>query len=342
MESLPDFLLDTAVDMQNIGFDFTCKGDNKGTDSTLALSAKLTIGPLTLQIDRTQKRPASYKPTDKGPRLEVSTTVQASITALPRPPPLPLVGQLDQPFTLKFQWEKSADKSRAESEFMLMQGATPIVSSKPKNVKSSKAKVLPAGPATAQGTAGSGDPHSTGPAPAPAPAASTTPAQPENVEMKPYNKKMNAVSVSNIGLDFKSESQTLTIKMDATVQLGPLEASLLGFGMDVELPKLKTPPTGSTEIGSDIFSAARSVADLATDLRVHLSLDGLAVAMTGSHLEIAGVLERLPSGFEGGIGVTFKPWTFAALGTTRRSWTKRKRTASSLLCWCTACCWGRY
>ncbi|KAH7007676.1 hypothetical protein EDB80DRAFT_577802, partial [Ilyonectria destructans] len=130
------------------------------------------------------------------------------------------------------------------------------------------------------------------------PAQDSTPEEPTT--MKPYEKNINGLSISNIGVDYSSADQSLAVKFNATAILGPLTGELVNFGLTVKIP---SPAQGQT----------LSLADW-NNLEIGVDLDGLSLGMTGDSLSVAGFLQRVDTtsvqGFQGGLEVTFEPYAF--------------------------------
>ena len=110
------------------------------------------------------------------------------------------------------------------------------------------------------------------------------------------HKTIGPLSVSNIGLQFKDSY--ITIILDATLTLGPIGLSLLGFGLGVKFT-------------SKIFTNPE-LSDFSPHLR------GLAVALDKPPIILAGLFEDLSKGetelFAGGIAISMKEYSFLALG----------------------------
>ena len=116
----------------------------------------------------------------------------------------------------------------------------------------------------------------------------------------PVDKKLGPVTISAITLDFDIGKQTLTLKLNGTLRLGPLELSLIGFGVAFDF-------TGTSLKGSKLPS---------TDF----SLKGLALAFQREPITIAGMFERgngpTPEEFfyKGAAAIGFTPWLFEGGG----------------------------
>ncbi|KAK7419843.1 hypothetical protein QQZ08_010677 [Neonectria magnoliae] len=308
-ESFPTFLSEAAVSLSDASFTMSLTRKRTPDKSTLTLSTYFKIGDLVVQFARLQIRPASLgkdaKPTSR-------TIVRVAVNSLPRPPPLPLIGQIEQHFSVDVRWasgdlsieevntlntlttfEKKkmllTDNAKKDAacgqgvSFMLLADSQVIIATKPKKTK--KAKV---------------------------PSDETAPVlveeKSEPTEMKPFPKRVNGVSITNVGLDYDVPQQKVKIKFSARATLGPLDGELINFTMGVRLPR-------STE-GDGI-----QLSDW-NKLVIDMDLDGLSLGMTGSNLNVAGFLQRirekredmLIEGFEGGIGVKFKSYEFTAFG----------------------------
>lgn len=110
------------------------------------------------------------------------------------------------------------------------------------------------------------------------------------------HKTVGPVSFANIGLQFKDEK--LFIVFDATLALGPVGLSLLGFGI-----------------------GAKITADFFTDFDVSnfaLQLRGLAAALDKPPILLAGMFEDLSTPtaelFAGGVAIGLNLYSFLALG----------------------------
>ncbi|KAI9932538.1 hypothetical protein ASPWEDRAFT_100311 [Aspergillus wentii DTO 134E9] len=109
----------------------------------------------------------------------------------------------------------------------------------------------------------------------------------------PLKKKTGPLSLKNIGLKYANGQ--LHIIFDATFDLGPLEFSLLGFSIGLEIFKFTEPP------------------------KVHPpTIEGLSIAFEKRPLTIAGIIRHGNTGeleyFAGGLIVGFVPWEFIAAG----------------------------
>jgi hypothetical protein len=116
--------------------------------------------------------------------------------------------------------------------------------------------------------------------------------------MAKHDNTQGPLSISNIGLRYSSS--TLSVLFDAKVTLGPIEFSLLGFGIGLSFQ--------STSINLRTLTSATPT----------LSLKGLACEYNKPPLTIAGIFEDLSAPglvkFVGGVSVSFDPYNFLAVG----------------------------
>jgi hypothetical protein len=114
--------------------------------------------------------------------------------------------------------------------------------------------------------------------------------------MAKHTNTQGPLSISNVGLRYSNG--VLSVLFDATVKLGPIEFSLLGFGIGIDLSSFNL---------RSLFTSAPT-----------LSLNGLAAEYNEPPLQIAGIFENLSSPgivkYVGGISVDFEPYSFLAVG----------------------------
>jgi hypothetical protein len=119
---------------------------------------------------------------------------------------------------------------------------------------------------------------------------------PGGVSKASVHKKVGPLSIANIGLQFKGGK--LFIILDATVALGPIAVSLLGFGVGVELT-------------ADFFTHF-DISNFGLELR------GLGAALDKPPLLLAGVFEDLSAEgselYGGGVAISVKQYSFLAVG----------------------------
>ncbi|PLN77512.1 hypothetical protein BDW42DRAFT_196492 [Aspergillus taichungensis] len=109
----------------------------------------------------------------------------------------------------------------------------------------------------------------------------------------PLKKKTGPLSLKNVGLKYTDKK--LHIMLDATFHLGPVEFSLIGFSIGLEIKSLSEVPKVSQP-----------------------ELQGLAAAFDKPPLTIAGVIRHSTTPaleyYAGGLIVAFNPWQFEAAG----------------------------
>ncbi|KAF5539411.1 hypothetical protein FMEXI_8900 [Fusarium mexicanum] len=401
-DDIPDFINDASVDLNDSEFTLSLSIEVIEGLSYMVLSVSFNIDSVGVQIAKIRERPSpdtSQRKEDnetssdtKGssssleenastpPATNTSQTSQKqsstgnsdktifriAVNSLPHPASIPLVGQMNAPFTVDLLWlnqdlspqdvsvingaagfendpiplSSSNDESTQGStnqnisyskgiSFSLVADGVPIISttpqvttanaSSPPSPKPDESNATESGsvspnPKPATGNArnpepsGTGDAQTTSSGKAEVSKGQTgsldTPAQDPDTDtdMKPYQKNVNGLSISNIGLEYDAQSRGLVIKFDATATLGPLTAELINFALTISVP--------TTEQGKP-----PSLADWA-NLDIGISLDGLVLGMTGDNLTVAGFLDRIDTasarGFQGGLGVTFEAYDFTA------------------------------
>ncbi|KAK2465662.1 hypothetical protein APHAL10511_002206 [Amanita phalloides] len=117
----------------------------------------------------------------------------------------------------------------------------------------------------------------------------------DGVSKAAVHKSIGPLSLSNIGLQYKDSK--IIIVLDATLTLGPIGLTLLGFGLGLKL-------------SSTLFSDPKL-----TDLSVQIQ--GFAAAFDQPPILLAGLLEHIVTNdmdlYAGGIAVNFKAYSFLAL-----------------------------
>lgn len=115
--------------------------------------------------------------------------------------------------------------------------------------------------------------------------------------MSSFHKTIGPLTISNIGVQYKGGH--LIILLDATFKLGPIDLSLLGFGLDLDF----------TQSGVSLLHPPSAKA----------AISGLGFGFAQPPVTIAGLFEHkdIPGGgdlFLGGVVVTFEPYLFVAAG----------------------------
>ncbi|SCV51647.1 uncharacterized protein FFB14_12116 [Fusarium fujikuroi] len=320
-DSLPSFISETMVNLENSKFAMSLSRHKGEASSAITVSLSFTLGPITVQLARTRTRPHDAKNNDK---LPWKTILKLAVDALPRPPPLPLVGQMEQPFSTQIYWNNSdisleevgklnslatfknqqilRSNRAAEGSafgqgltFMLLENGEVILASKPRKSKKkhdTSGKMM---------------------------VTSEEEANPEAPEMKKVNKRVNGVNITNIGLDYDAKGQRIKIKFTACITVGPLDGELINFSMFVKLPRGQRVDLSDWE-----------------NLDIGMGLDGLSLAMTGSNLNVAGTLHRINvegddmsiTGFEGGVSVKLKKYQFVGFGSYKTVKTQQEEFVS--------------
>lgn len=115
-------------------------------------------------------------------------------------------------------------------------------------------------------------------------------------EMAPIKKSQNSLSITNVGLQMTGH--VLTIHLNATVKLGPIEMALTGFALHLDLTNAKLPHLDN--------------------ITPTFSLDGLAVSYDRSPVHISGLFLHQKTAnantFAGGVVIGLSKYTFAAVG----------------------------
>jgi hypothetical protein len=167
-------------------------------------------------------------------------------------------------------------------------------------------------PAAAQGSAPAqpADPDAAPAKPVP-PKMETVPGTPENPATKgASNTKAGPLSISALSLQYKNGS--LFIGADATLVLGPLTFTVIGFTIEIELNK----PGHKLTLNN--------LASIITDGLIHVSIHGLQAGLDKPPLTLNGVFihdtatdpssgDSIES-YRGGIAVGLKAWKILAIG----------------------------
>ena len=124
------------------------------------------------------------------------------------------------------------------------------------------------------------------------------------------SKPTDILKVQNVGLSFADG--ILWVHLDATVALGPISFSVLGFGVGFDIASLTG--KGGLHFGTD--SASTVVIDLLKSIR--LELHGAAVSFNQPPLTLAGVFVHTNANgvdkYAGGIAVGIPPYLLLAVG----------------------------
>ncbi|KAL8993712.1 MAG: hypothetical protein Q9169_006143 [Polycauliona sp. 2 TL-2023] len=115
---------------------------------------------------------------------------------------------------------------------------------------------------------------------------------PTGAATAPWTKTIGPLTIAAIGLKYLDRKLQLTL--DATLKINGVEVQFKGFG-------LRFPMQSASSFERDIT-------------QVELLLDGMGLSLSRPPLMIAGTLQRIPTGYAGGITVSFEPYTFLAMG----------------------------
>lgn len=117
----------------------------------------------------------------------------------------------------------------------------------------------------------------------------------DSSSMAPYPKSQGPISIRNMGFEYADK--TLSVKMDASVVVGPLAFDLLGFSLGLAFTKgfsLDNPPAPRAHLG------------------------GLAISYERSPLLVGGMFRALEQGdakmYQGAAAISYQPWLFGAAG----------------------------
>lgn len=103
-------------------------------------------------------------------------------------------------------------------------------------------------------------------------------------------KSFGPLTISNLGLQYKSG--VLSVLLDATFKLGPIELDLIGFTLGVDLS------------GGNLMKFPDPI----------VGLNGVGVSFNQPPTSLVGLFEKLDDLYEGGIEVSFAPYKFLAAG----------------------------
>ncbi|KAI9929552.1 hypothetical protein MW887_001025 [Aspergillus wentii] len=120
--------------------------------------------------------------------------------------------------------------------------------------------------------------------------------------MEPFAKSAGPLNIKSIGLRYSTglynDQSILSIRIDASIMVGPVEFSLIGFSID--------------------FDFAKEGASLHSPPLPGFSLEGLQAAYDRPPIEIAGMLqigkEVGREYYQGALMISYMPWQFQAAG----------------------------
>ncbi|KAE8147170.1 hypothetical protein BDV25DRAFT_143024 [Aspergillus avenaceus] len=120
--------------------------------------------------------------------------------------------------------------------------------------------------------------------------------------MEPFTKALGPLSLKNIGLKYSTgaygDQSILSIRLDASIMVGPIEFALMGFSIDLDFSKdgasLHNPPMPG------------------------FSLEGLSAVFERAPIQIGGLLqlgkENDREYYQGALSISYIPWQFQAAG----------------------------
>ncbi|KAI1114238.1 hypothetical protein F5Y14DRAFT_415138 [Nemania sp. NC0429] len=327
LDSFPDFIRHLKIPLSKISASLTCSSKTLAGSTTkhVVFSFSVTVDKFSFTFVQTQDKRGAFPGQKDEHKKKPRRILRFSLAGLPKAKDIPVVQDLPQPFDeMEFLWvseDVTMEEAKLINQEVFKDQSPPLLwTSKTKKSGSedeSKAIALHSGfhfqlilregnqptcaldyvfgkptKAVSQQKPGKGgtpaDPSSQPTPPAPAGSAALT----------PVTRSSNGLAVRNMGLKMK-DKKTLTITLDAVVNLGPLAFSMIGFQVNLNFEKFKTP--------SDI-----------TKLDVTFDLNGMAVAFSRPPTTLAGMFAREVSGgtktYSGGLAIGFGAWEFLAAG----------------------------
>ncbi|KAK4665124.1 uncharacterized protein QC763_511180 [Podospora pseudopauciseta] len=327
---VPEFLYDAKLDPAKDGLEIgVMKGSSAkpGTPAPFHFVAKLTVNfPKDVQITLTF---AQWHGSNWSASEPSKKPIKAALTGIPHVS-IPLVGDITQPFdemyfmhvidgTKKKSSQQLPGISRKEKDDLNLDEAFkahPLVVKDKSKDTSDDVVVITAGAHLAiviknergervcildynfkkQKTVGDGK-ENTKKRTIPAGGESKEPAKKDSdgsAASAPLKKKMGGLSISDIGL--KYENKILSISFTATMELGPVGFSLIGFALNMELTSLNL-----------------------SDIRMlPPSLEGFSVVFERKPLSIAGIIRHGKTPeleyYAGGLIVGWTPYQLEAAG----------------------------
>ncbi|KAG7409646.1 hypothetical protein Forpe1208_v011736 [Fusarium oxysporum f. sp. rapae] len=103
-DSLPSFIAEATIDVKTSNLGMSLSRHKGEGSSNITVSLSFTVGSVTVQLARTRTRTNGANNEDK---LPWKTVLRLAVNTLPRPPPLPLIGQIEQPLSTQIYWTNS-------------------------------------------------------------------------------------------------------------------------------------------------------------------------------------------------------------------------------------------
>lgn len=328
-DSLPSWVGDIVVNpVSKAGVSSpTAEVEYSTTEDTInktrlsVLTVWLSIAGLSLTF--VQSSSTSTDPGVVDRKSIVKRILRMSVDQIPLLHDIPLVGKLPQPFdSLEYLWvDDQTDKpigiTRAELRAIQAQFPSDIPPLRYKELKATKNDddillagghhflilvnsavildhVFNASRAETEADAGKKPPPD-----APAPPPPKAPAKPQPTKGA-TTSNAGPLTISALGLEYK-ESR-LIVSIDATLKLGPISFSVIGFEIKLELSKVRL---------SDLSK-------IVTDHLVEVSLKGIGVGIQQGPLTLKGAFihdqTSVAETYSGGVAVGFKVWQVLAIG----------------------------
>lgn len=327
LDSFPDFIRDLNIPLSKISASLTCSSKTLAgsTAKHVVFSFSVAVDKFSFTFVQTQDKHGAF-PGQKGEnKTKPKRILRFSLTGLPQAKNIPVVQDLPQPFDeMDFLWvseDVTIEVATLINQEVFKDPSPPLLwtlrSKKSGGQDESRAIALHSGfhfqlilregnqPTCAldyifsRPTKETGQPKlAKGKTPVDPSSQPTPPTPLESAALTPVTRSSNGLTVRNMGLKMK-DKKILTITLDALVNLGPLAFSMIGFQVNVDFEKFKTP--------SDIAK-----------LDITFDLTGMAVAFSRPPTTLAGMFAREVSGnaktYSGGLTIGFGVWQFLAAG----------------------------
>jgi hypothetical protein len=309
------------------------------------LTVNVSIAMFSLTFVQVSDKPVNGKP----PTLK--RLIRFSVDQIPMMEDIPLIGKMPQPFDhLIYMWVEDTDttsknpgitramfnkinalipplqikdekKDPKDEDLVIAAGHHFVVVANGKVVLDHVFSASREPDAKPKALVAHTDPNK--PAPSPNPvrvispgiqtsAAAADPAPQADAPPTTGNTNTTAGPLSIKGLSVQYKDESLFVSLDATLNLGPLTFSVIGFTLQIEL--------GQVHLDS--------LADIVTKHLIHASLHGIEAGLTKGPLTLKGVFVHDNTGavtqkdgtivtkesYRGGIAVGFKVWQVLAVG----------------------------
>ncbi|KAL7947492.1 hypothetical protein V8C42DRAFT_317934 [Trichoderma barbatum] len=329
LDSFPDFIRNLKIPLAKISANLSCSSKSQpgSKAKVVVFSFMVTVDKFNFSFVQMQSQEGAFpKQLDESKRKKPKRILRFSLSGLPAANDIPIVQDLPQPFDeMDFLWvseDVTVDDAKFINQEVFNEKSLPPLHWKT-TVKrggpedNSKSIALSSGchfqlilreqnkPTCALDYVFNGSKHKDSPPnpPAEGEKPSSKPPQPGHAAkggaaMTPVTRSSRGLTIRNMGLKMQGK-KTLCITLDAIVALGPLAFNLIGFQVNIDFEKFKTP--------SDI-----------TALDVDFSLKGMAVAFSKPPAMLAGMFSREVHGnvktYSGGLAIGVGVWQFLAAG----------------------------